>query len=195
MNQTQSQKAKINPWGDENPEKFKSQSPHNNSLGQQVKSLVNPGSMIDQLFGKKVSSEYPPHQEKQSSRKPKSETLIFSRRERAEDQLVKNETSQLLKHLKEQVTLLENSEKALSGEIAKIKVAQIPNEGGIYYIRFFEWMIGLVKQLRMKVDEGRVWLQTFNQKKKKRLGYWKMYKKHGTTFGMSHERGLSTQTG
>lgn len=194
MNQVQTNKVKVNPWGDDNPEKFKSQSPHN-SLGSQVKSLVNPGSMIDQLFGNKKFPEYSPHPEKQPSRKPKSETLIFSRRERAEDQLVKNETSQLLRHLKEQVTLLENSEKALSGEIAKIKVAQIPNEGGIYYIRFFEWMIGLVKQLRMKVDEGRVWLQTFNQKKKKRLGYWKMYKKHGTTFGMSHERGLSTQTG
>ncbi len=194
MNQAQSNKVKINPWGDDNPEKLKSQTPHHNSLGNQVKKLVDPGNMIDQLFGKKVTSEYAPHQEKQPSRKPKSETLVFSHRERQEHQAVKSETSMLLKQLKEQVSLLEHSEKALSGEIAKIKVAQIPNEGGIYYIRFFEWMIGLVKQLRMKVDEGRVWLQTFNQKKKK-IGYWKMYKKHGTTFGLSHERGLSTQTG
>lgn len=195
MIQTHKQKAKINPWGDDNPEKHNQQSSYDNSLAQQVKNLVNPGSMIDQLFGKKTSSEYLPHQEMQSPPRSKSETLIFSHSERHADQMIKHETSQLLKQLKEQVSLLEHSEKALSGEIAKIKVAQIPSEGGIYYLRFFEWLIGLVKQLRMKVDEGRIWLQTFNQKKKKKLGYWKMYKKHGTTFGMSHERGLSTQTG
>ena len=195
MSQTHKPKANISPWGDDNPEKYKQQASYNNTLSQQVKNLVNPGSMIDQLFGKKTSSENSPYQEKQATRNSKSETLIFSHGERHADQMIKHETSQLLKQLKEQVSLLEQSEKALSGEIAKIKVAQIPSEGGIYYIRFFEWMIGLVKQLRMKVNEGRIWLQTFNQKKKKRLGYWKMYKKHGTSFGMSQERGLSTQTG
>ena len=80
-------------------------------------------------------------------------------------------------------------------QITKIKVEQLPKKSGIYHIRFFEWLLGVVKQLRMKVEEGRAWLATFTNRKKKKMGYWNMYKKHGTTFGLSHERTLSTQTG
>jgi hypothetical protein len=47
----------------------------------------------------------------------------------------------------------------------------------------------------MKIEDGRAWLETFAKRKKKKLGYWKMYKKHGTTFGLSHERTIATQTG
>jgi len=56
-------------------------------------------------------------------------------------------------------------------------------------------MIGIVKNLRQKVEEGRTWLAAFSQRKIKKMGYWKMYKKHGTTFGLSHERTVATQTG
>ena len=80
-------------------------------------------------------------------------------------------------------------------EIGKIKVEQLPAKTGIYYLRFLEWMIMLVRQLRQRVEDGRAWLSTFQKRQKKRLGYWKMYKKHGTTFGLSHERTLATQTG
>ncbi len=100
----------------------------------------------------------------------------------------------ILAKLKEQITVLEKSEKGLVSEISKVKVEQMPAKTGIYYLRFLEWLITVVRELRMKVEDGKAWLHTFNQKKKK-VGYWKMYKKHGTTFGLSHERTLATQTG
>ncbi|OGG26906.1 hypothetical protein A2960_02040 [Candidatus Gottesmanbacteria bacterium RIFCSPLOWO2_01_FULL_39_12b] len=195
MSGNNSKKAGLYPWGDDHPEKLQ-QSP-NGSIGikQQVKSLINPSNVLEQIFNSNRTGErkyYPSQAEKKVQRQ---ETLIFSRRLYSENQSIQEETKVLLKQLKEQVVLLEKSEKSLSAEISKIKVAQMPNKSGIYYIRFFEWMLTVVKQLRMKVEEGRTWLAAFNSRKKKRIGYWNMYKKHGTTFGLSNERTLSTQTG
>lgn len=187
--------VKHNPWGDDPPEKLNQNFDRPNSMGQQIKDLVNPGSMIDQLLGKRSGGEYAPSFKEKKAKASHQETLVFSHANRKEDHEVKQETEVLLNQLKQQVTLLEKSEKSLTGEIAKIKVENLPDKTGIYYLRFFEWLIGIVRQLRLKVDEGRMWLQTFNQRSKKRAGYWKMYKKHGTTFGLSHERTLATQTG
>ena len=191
----QQQKKKVTPWGNDHPEKLK-QTPGNTiGLNQQLKGLVNPASFLDQMFGGKTpeTPSFPKGQKEKSIKHP--ETLVFSATHRESDRAIQQETKQLLEQLKQQVTILEKSEKALTGEIAKIKVEQVPKKAGIYYLRFFEWMIGVVKQLRIRVEEGRAWLSTFTNRKKKKAGYWQMYKKHGTTFGLSNERTLSTQTG
>ena len=184
----------VNSWEDDHPEKLINTPPQTVGFNQQLKNLVNPGSMLDQVFGRK-GSERPFNFPRSESAPARQETMIFSRRRREEDVQIQSETKVLLQQLKEQVTLLEKSEKALASQISKIKVEQLPSKTGIYYLRFFEWLISLVKQLRVKVEEGRAWLATFTNRKKKRLGYWKMYKKHGTTFGLSQERTLATQTG
>jgi len=147
------------------------------------------------LIGKKPSVESSYKESREKIRRPQKETLIFSRQIQEKDKNIQKETQEVLNNLKQQITLLEKSEKSLTNEISKIKVDQIPNKTGIYYLRYFEWLIGIIKQLRMKIDESQAWLNTFNSRKKKKIGYWKMYKKHGTSFGLSHERSLSTQTG
>lgn len=187
-------KRTYNPWGDDQPEKLRNTRSSTIGARQQLTNLVNPNNMLESMFGRKTSEWG-----RQSSLKEKTikreEKLIFSFQERKEEQDVTRETKYLIEKLKEQVTLLEKSEKALTSQITKIKVEQLPKKSGIYHIRFFEWLLGVVKQLRMKVEEGRAWLATFTNRKKKKMGYWNMYKKHGTTFGLSHERTLSTQTG
>ncbi len=195
MQSKSSTPVKHNPWGDDPPEKLNQNYDRPNTMGQQIKDLVNPGSMIDQLLGKRTSSEYGSPVKEYKPKTTYKETLVFSHSVRKEDQTVRHETQELLSQLKRQVTMLEKSEKALTSEISKIKVESLPDKTGIYYLRFFEWLIGIVKQLRLKVDEGRIWLQAFNQRSKKKAGYWKMYKKHGTSFGLSNERTLATQTG
>ncbi len=187
-------KKTYNPWGDDQPEKLRNSGDHTIGARQQLKNLVNPGNMLDSMFGrmKPEWSKQIPQKEKTIIREEK---LVFSFSARKEEQDVTRETKFLLEKLKEQVVLLEKSEKALTAQITKIKVEQLPKKSGIYHIRFFEWLLGVVKQLRMKVEEGRAWLATFTNRKKKKMGYWNMYKKHGTTFGLSHERTLSTQTG
>jgi len=189
-------KTKINPWGDLSPEKDKKGSSDTIGWGQQLKGLVNPNGFLDQMFGGKGSEGYP-SQKEQKKPPQRMETLVFSRKSfesQTQEQQLQCEIRGLLKQLKDQITVLEKSEKSLTSEITKIKVEQLPNKTGIYYLRFFEWLITIVRQLRIKVEEGRAWLETFTRRKKK-MGYWKMYKKHGTTFGLSHERTLATQTG
>ncbi|MCJ7740453.1 DUF5660 domain-containing protein [Candidatus Microgenomates bacterium] len=189
-------KTKINPWGDLSVEKDKKGSSDTIGWGQQLKGLVNPNGFLDQMFGGKGSEGYP-SQKEQKKPPQRMETLVFSRKSyesHTQEQQLQCEIKGLLKQLKDQITVLEKSEKSLTSEITKIKVEQLPNKTGIYYLRFFEWLITIVRQLRVKVEEGIAWLETFTRRKKK-MGYWKMYKKHGTTFGLSHERTLATQTG
>src|SRR3989344_5574071 len=194
MFSAKSSKPVFNPWRDDHPEKL-GDKPMLTGFANQLKGLVSPTSMLDQIFGvqKTPESHYKPTiSEKKISRQ---ETVIFSLQATQEDKKIQMETAELVQQLKHQVTLLEKSEKTLTKEIAKIKVEQLPAKTGIYYLRFLEWMIMLVRQLRQRVEDGRAWLSTFQKRQKKRLGYWKMYKKHGTTFGLSHERTLATQTG
>ncbi len=189
-------KTKINPWGDLSVEKDKKGSSDTIGWGQQLKGLVNPNGFLDQMFGGRGNEGYP-SQKEQKKPPQRMETLVFSRKSfesQTQEQQLQCEIRGLLKQLKDQITVLEKSEKSLTSEISKIKVEQLPNKTGIYYLRFFEWLITIVRQLRVKVEEGRAWLETFTRRKKK-VGYWKMYKKHGTTFGLSHERTLATQTG
>ncbi len=182
---------KINPWGDDNPEKL-SQTPKSIGWGQQLKGLFNPDSFFSQTGEvRPTEGQTPQSSEKKQLR---NEILVFSRTVKENERKVYEETTVILQRLKEQVTILEKSNKGLVAEMAKVKVEQAPKKSGIYYIRFLEWLLTVVRQMRMKVEDGRAWLATFTQKKKK-IGYWKMYKKHGTTFGLSHERSLATQTG
>lgn len=188
------QKIQRNPWGDDHPEKIKSSSPHTIGLNDQVKGLFSPDKMFDHFFGGDKDPVSPVLSEK-ANKTNKSEMVLFSRVHKEEERKITQEANQILNKLKEQITILEKSEKSLVSEVSKIKVDKLPEKTGIYYIRYLEWLLSVVKQLRMKVEEGHAWLSTFNQRKKKKLGYWKMYKKHGTTFGLSHERTLATQTG
>jgi len=188
-------KIKQNPWGDDHPEKL-NQSAKKHDWRQQVSDLINPSNFADQIFRNPRIPETPRSYPATERVPRRVETLVFSRESRSSDLEIKRETHVILDQLKKQVTILQKSEKALSHDIAKVKVDQVPeNSVGIYFLRYLEWLLVEVKNLRMKIEEGRTWLTTFNTKKKKRLGYWKMYKKHGTTFGLSHERTLATQTG
>lgn len=89
---------------------------------------------------------------------------------------------------------LMNVSQELKVEFKEIAVEpQIANPGK-YHVSFFEWVLLIVKQARMKVEDSQAWLGAFKSKKAKRQ-YWSMFKKHGTTFGLSNERVVSTQTG
>jgi len=64
---------------------------------------------------------------------------------------------------------------------------------GEYHLSFFQWMLLEIRQARMQIEDAGAWLATITGKKAKR-GYWNMAKKHGTTFLLSGERTVSTQT-
>ena len=80
-------------------------------------------------------------------------------------------------------------------QFAEVTIDQPPAEVGTYHVNFYEWLLSVIKIAREKVEDSSVWLQAINTKKNKKMGYWGMFKKHGTTFGLSHERNVATQTG
>lgn len=185
---------KQNPWGDDHPEKLKQRRGNTLGTAQQLKSFVSPDAWMNQLFGQKGKVEKAPFTPRPERKRTYKETLVFSYTTRKEEGL-KKEAEIILQRLKEQITILEKSGKNLAKEVSKVKLEQKPKKSTLYFIRFLEWLLIEVKNLRIKAEEGKAWLATFNRRKKKRLGYWQMYKKHGTTFGLSHERVVATQVG
>lgn len=90
-----------------------------------------------------------------------------------------------------------NSSKILQMEFAEVSVEQTPTNVGEYHVNFFDWMLIMIQNARAKVEDSGAWLQTVQGKGKgkKGGGYWGMFKKHGTSFGLSGERTVATQTG
>lgn len=112
---------------------------------------------------------------------------VFVARENAS---AKCEINKILNELK----LLATSMKSFEHEVSKVAIETAPKNVGVYHKNFFEWMIAMIRDLRKKVSESATWLSVFKSKKKKR-GYWQMFKKHGTSFGLSDERVIATSTG
>lgn len=107
-----------------------------------------------------------------------------------ENQETKAQIQQIIVELKK---LVESSEE-LRTEFREITVEQRVAKPGKYHQSFFEWMLVTIRQARTKVEDSKAWLSMFKSKKAKKE-YWSMFKKHGTTFGLSNERVVATQVG
>lgn len=107
---------------------------------------------------------------------------------------VKNQIQKLMQEVSIEVTKLQKQTAELSGEIKSITVETIPAKPGAYHLNYFDWVIGMLRDLRKRVNESRHWLALWSQKKKQK-GYWAMFKKHGTSFAMSEERAIASANG
>ncbi len=112
---------------------------------------------------------------------------LQSREAREMEQTIQNIKAELLH-------LVSSSNVVLQAEFAQVAVEQAPVNPGKYHLGFFEWILELIKQTRMKVEDSGAWIAAVSSKKGKK-GYWNMFKKHGTSFGLSNERTVATQTG
>ncbi len=107
----------------------------------------------------------------------------------AEKQLVVKQLEAIRADLK----VLASSVRKFSQEVDRA-INEVPVDPGIYHVTFMEQLRSFIQDLRRRVDNSSAWLNSFNSRKKKK-GFWGMYKKHGTTFGLSQERTASTQSG
>lgn len=104
------------------------------------------------------------------------------------------ELGQKIAQIQFELKKLVNSSKELQVVFKEVSVETVPAKPGKYHLNFVEWLLSVIRQARLKVDESRSWLTTlYNRRAKKQ--YWNMFKKHGTTFGLSQERVVATQTG
>lgn len=86
------------------------------------------------------------------------------------------------------------SSKELQVEFKEVAIEQRVVNPGKYHTSFFEWVLTAIRLARMKVEDSGAWLSASKGKKAKK-DYWSMFKKQGTTFGLSNERVVATQTG
>ncbi len=102
--------------------------------------------------------------------------------------------------LKEQIEAVRLELKALASSISSLNVEiekavnEVPVTPGVYHKNFFDRLRSVIRLLKEQVEDSRSWLSLYSNKKQKKQ-YWGMYKKHGTSFGLSHERTMATQAG
>lgn len=104
------------------------------------------------------------------------------------------QVKQQLDAVRAELVALSKSIKSLNIEIQKA-VAETPVNPGVYHVTFYEKLRAVLHILREQIDDSRTWLSLSTQRKQKKLGYWGMFKKHGTTFGLSNERSIATSAG
>lgn len=95
--------------------------------------------------------------------------------------------------VRQELKLLASSVKQLNFEVSKA-IQDIPVNPGIYHLNFMDRLRSVLRTLREGIEDSGTWLRLTTSRKQKK-GFWGMYKKHGTKFGLSSERNVSTQAG
>lgn len=122
----------------------------------------------------------------------RNEKEVFSAKQR----VLEEQIGKLMQELQVEVAKLQKQTSELTYDVKKVTVENKPAKGqaGIYHLNFFDQMIFMLRELRQKVGESRLWLQ-MSSRKKQQKGYWQMFKKHGNNFAMSDERAVASSNG
>lgn len=99
-----------------------------------------------------------------------------------------------VQQIKMELQSLVASSKLLQMEFGKVAMEQPTTEIGVYHTNFFDWVLTMIQEARKKVDDSASWINAAKGKGNKK-GYWNMFKKHGTSFGLSSERQVASQVG
>jgi hypothetical protein len=116
----------------------------------------------------------------------REEKIIFSREQQQTKLQIETLQTQIKDLAKEQIGLMKEVEKASFQSVVN---------PGTYHQNFFERLLSLIKLAKKKIVESKTWLQLHNQRAQKRSAYWQGCKKSGTSFMLSGERTVATQTG
>lgn len=121
----------------------------------------------------------------------RAEILHGSHRiENKELQTVNMQVQEILAELQRLI----KASKQMESQFKEVVVEQRVTRIGKYHTTFFSFVLSLVRKARIAAEDSDAWLAMFKSKKAQK-GYWQMFKKHGTTFGLSNERVVATQTG
>lgn len=119
---------------------------------------------------------------------------IVHNRERMSGQESQETKYQIQQIMEELQRLVSSSDQIIQMTYGEISVASSPTVVGKYHTNFFSWMLTVIRTARQKVEESGAWLSVAKGKGS-RKGYQNMSKKHGTSFSMSNERTVATQSG
>jgi hypothetical protein len=127
--------------------------------------------------------------------KKKEHKSVFKYAEHHEKVDVQNEIKQLLQVIREEIKVLERQNSALLADVQDIQNAainELPEDPGVYHVRFFEILLSVIRSLREKVGESSTWLEAMMSKKKKRGSLFAARSKaQGTQYSLSQEHQVS----
>lgn len=175
MFQTSKQAVKDS-FSDINSQFMASPSPFKPETNQDSLSTFNPEQFAN--FGRNI--------EKKEPKRIRKSEIIFNLTERREQARISNEIRELMKVVKQEVELLKAQDQGLINDLSKLTLSELGAQPGIYHLRFLEFIIRLLRTIRKKVSEGRLWLQSTFQKKKAKK-FRGLAKSKGTKFSMSKE--------
>lgn len=104
----------------------------------------------------------------------------------------KQQTQQSLSAVREQLKSIAAQTK--NPEVQKAVIEQPVVDPGIYHKNFFEQLLANVRALGQNPEDGLTAFKIAGTRRKQ-MGYWGAFKKHGTSFGLSNERTVATQAG
>ncbi len=178
-------------------------------IGDSITSdLVAPGAsdFIEQMFGVKeqkkpaktggdlhegeaLDLKKASHSEIEPAIDYRREIIHADKTSSSENREIKARVEEILSEIQK----LAQSSQELESQFKDVVVQpQIVNPGK-YHENLFQWMYTIVKTARMRIEESVGWMSAMHSKKDKK--YWSMFKKHGTSFGLSNERSVATQVG
>ena len=167
-----------------------------------IDSLANLGSgMLDQLLGITHAEESGEAQQEirkqfeaqknEAKKVVKKEANLFNYQSHHENVIVRSEVNKLIEQIKQEVQYLKKADASLLNDvrdIEKFTMDTLSEKPGVYHIKFLEIVLRILQSVRMKVGEGRTWMQALMSKKKKRgSAFAARSKKQGTAYSMSQE--------
>ncbi len=93
-----------------------------------------------------------------------------------------------------EIKQLANSSGELKEKVEIITIEQMGEDPGKYHLNFVEQVLAWIRDARMNVEDSLAWFHALRSKKAARQ-YGVMAKKGGTSFTLSNERTIATQTG
>lgn len=154
--------------------------------------------IFDQFFGGYGSEDKSGYEHLKSAREFKKQNLgqrkefsIFNYQQYYEQEIVRREIRQLTEQIRKEIELIKKADSALLQEIKDVQnltLESLPDKPGIYHIRFFEIILSILRTLRAKIGESRIWMQAMISKKKKRGSLFAVRSKSkGTLYSLSQE--------
>jgi archaellum component FlaC len=121
----------------------------------------------------------------------KNEILHFEQKESQENQ---NQTSSRVQEILVEIKQLSKSIKELEIEVKDVSMDVVPVKAGKYHESFFDYLLTILRNAKIRVENSANWLQVLSGKKAKK-GYWDLAKKHGTSYSLSADRVVAQQVG
>lgn len=167
-----------------------------------LETLKDKGNNSNQ--GDKVNNNFPADFSeflRQRELRIRQQEQIMAQNQRREEQVLfhrKNEeTKTQIEQVKAEIKRIITTTGELSAELleAEKTISTTIVEAGDYHVSFFQRLKKLIAIARKSLSESRQWLEVFNQRNKAKSYYWGQVKKSGTSFMLSSERSVVTQTG